>query len=493
MNENYATINKINVNDYILINSNDIGKVVKTLWNSNGFIVKLENDSSYIDKTITQYNLLDNITNNTTGYKLITMNDKIIKLNSNPEELKKFINLLNSSINYETEKKIKLVWNKLFNENSNINTNINTNVNYDINKINMYEIQQVGEDNYIQYIIKMISNLFIESNNIKWEEYFNVMNESFDVLGEESINDIIRPTLIQVLDKFDAIESKYYYNFKDTLMYKHLIYNDDLDMLSLGKELIKKIKNLLLEIQEPILLDGEMRLLETTNIFDFLSFRIVDGYIEIINIKNNENFRTITPEILPDLNELKEQYLKPIDYNFLIQLILNNETRNNQNLMNETLKILSQEYLICFQPKVEILLWTLIRLIICWYADIKLFNSIYKIKVLINLFRARGLKEFNKDYGIQPVILIVPKYGKKNATSVLSHLSYFFFPYKKLGWETSNPTWFENLDNLMYYTNGSIELKKYIKFTLGQHKQNQTNLTLNEIMKTNNDIEFRMN
>ena len=96
-----------------------------------------------------------------------------------------------------------------------------------------------------------------------------------------------------------------------------------------------------------------------------------------------------------------------------------------------------------------------------------LFSHIYnKIKILINLFRSRGDKEFNKDQGVLPIIQIIPNYGKKNALQVLSHLSYFFFPYKKLGSRNSNPTWFDSIDNLMYYTNGSLELKKYIKYLI---------------------------
>jgi hypothetical protein len=143
-------------------------------------------------------------------------------------------------------------------------------------------------------------------------------------------------------------------------------------------------------------------------------------------------------------------------------------------MIEEALKILSQEYIICFQPNIDILIWTISRLIISWYSDPKLCENIFKIKILINLFRARGIKEFNKDQGIQPVIMIIPTYGKKNAIKVLSHLSYFFFPYKKLGWEKSKPTWFDCLDNLMYYTNGSLELKKYVKFLIGSQSPSQT-------------------
>jgi hypothetical protein len=92
--------------------------------------------------------------------------------------------------------------------------------------------------------------------------------------------------------------------------------------------------------------------------------------------------------------------------------------------------------------------------------------------------------------------MIIPKYGKKIATKVLSHLSYFFFPYKKIGWESSNPTWFDKLDNLMYYTNGSFELKKYIKFLLST-QSNFNNPLSNDMTQINlpnydNKIEYQL-
>jgi len=38
------------------------------------------------------------------------------------------------------------------------------------------------------------------------------------------------------------------YDFKNTLMYKHLIYDDNIDTLSLGKELIGMIKTTLINL-----------------------------------------------------------------------------------------------------------------------------------------------------------------------------------------------------------------------------------------------------
>lgn len=492
--------NKLLVNDYILINNKHIGLVYKIIWNSNGYIVKLETDENYEDKTLKQYNLLGEI-KNVQGYMLVTPNDKITKIDLN--DIPRLIKLLGSDGITTIINKINLKYKNFIKElnlnsnlnsdlNSNLNTNLNTNLNYSNMKINdrkqeieynnifkpnkfdIYRTQAGQEDNYIKYIEKIISDLFISDTNIRWEENFYIGLgsisdiKSLNVLGEENINEIIKPILVSVLEKFNQIEPEQIYEFENTLMYKHLIYDENIDTISLGKELIILIKETLISIQKSIQFDDGEKLLSNTNLFDFLNFKIVGGYIEIVNINSTTDTRIITPELVPNLNELSFQYFKPIDYNILLPIVLENKTSSdiviNKSMIEEALKILSQEYILCFQPKVDLLLWTIARIILCWYTDPKLTNNIYKIKILINLFRSRGDKEFNKDHGVLPMIQIIPNYGKKNALQVLSHLSYFFFPYKKLGSKNSNPTWFDSIDNLMYYTNGSLELKKYIKY-----------------------------
>jgi hypothetical protein len=215
---------------------------------------------------------------------------------------------------------------------------------------------------------------------------------------------------------------------------------------------------------------------DKTNLFDFIKFKIVGDYVELTNIYNDEtNFRTITRKLISELNNYEDAYDKPIDYEKLFNMILENKTPEdiikNQDKIKEALKILSQEYFICLQPKVELLLWTICRLLICWYADANLYDRIYKVKILINLYRSRGLKEFNQDYDVLPIITIIPKYGKENAIKVGSNLGYYFFVYKKLVNEESQPTYFNKMDDLMYYTNGSLEIKKHLKLILKKKKE----------------------
>jgi hypothetical protein len=481
------------VNDCILINNKHIGIIHKIIWNSNGYIVKLESNDNYEDKTLKQYNLLGE-TKNIQGYMLVTPNDKIIKIDSN--NIQSLIELSSSNNMTSILNKINLKYKNYTKElNSNSNSNLNMvnleesdkkkEIEYDNifkpDKFEIYRKQAVQEDNYIKYIEKIISDLFISDTNFRWEENFYIGSgsgsgygsiddiKSINVLGEQNIDEI-KQVLVTVLEKFNQIEPEHIYEFDNTLMYKHLIYNENIDTISLGKELIGLIKDTLIDIQKSIQFDDGEKLLSYTNLFDFLNFKIIGGYIEIININSTTDIRIITPELVHDLNELSFQYYNPIDYNILLPIVLENKTPQNvminKSMIEEALKILSQEYILCFQPNCDILLWTIARIILCWYADPKLNSNIYKIKILINLFRSRGDKEFNKDHGVLPMIQIIPNYGKKNAIQVLSHLSYFFFPYKKLGSLNSNPTWFDSIDNLMYYTNGSLELKKYIKYLI---------------------------
>lgn len=500
--------NNFCVGDYVLINNKYIGEIYKIVWNSNGYIVRLENDLGYIDKTLKQYRLID--FDDISGYMLVSLNDTIVKIDETNINMlaNLFGNAIFGNIVNKMKKKNKLgkfiLNDYLENEKKQELEYINV---FKPEKFDIYNIQAGQEDDYIKYIEKMIFDLFASDIQVKWNENFYFGNStsiddvrSINVLGEDNINDVIKPSLIVGLEKFNEIDQEQYYDFKNTLMYKHLIYDDNIDTLSMGKELIGMIKDTLILLQKSIEFDDGEKLLSNTNLFDFINFKIVGGYIEITNNYADDNFRVITPELVPELNHLAFQYSKPIDYNILLPIVLENKTPDdvviNKSMIEEALKILSQEYIICFQPNVDVLLWTVARIIVSWYSDPKLYSNIYKIKILINLFRARGNKDFNKDQGVLPIIQILPKYGKKNAIQVLSHLSYFFFPYKKLGFEKSEPTWFDKIDNLMYYTNGSLELKKYIRYLLNTNEKFSNPLTTNmEQINTpyiDNNIQYSM-
>ena len=70
---------KFNIGDYVLVNNKHIGYIVKNVWNSNGYIIKLEDNDDYLDKTLSQYKLLN--IDNIYGYMLVTLNDLIVQIN----------------------------------------------------------------------------------------------------------------------------------------------------------------------------------------------------------------------------------------------------------------------------------------------------------------------------------------------------------------------------------------------------------------------------
>lgn len=503
---------QINVGDYVIIDKKYLGQIHMKLWNGNGFIVKLLNDPNYMDSMIFQYKLLGDLPSY--GFKVVTLSneiefvkpDNLLNLIEKILEDSSFILKINEKINrnFDIFKKKYIEVSQGLNEP--IGTQIIGKIVVTPEKLLNYKIEDMNEDNYIEYIIKMLNTLFLSEAKVTYEEN-NTSITGLDVkledeLGEDNINLVIKPAMVSVLEKYEPINLDQYYDYKNTLMYRHIILDEHVDTTSLGKQMIRNIRELLFKNQEKIdTPDG--KLIETTNLFGFIRFQIVGGYIELVNRYVPEDFRVVTPEVIPGLDFFSGMYGKPIDYGMLTTLVFQNKTPSdieiNKNMLKEAVKILSLEYLICFQPRVEFLLWTITRLVIAWFSDPYLYKNIYKIKILINLYRARGLKEFNRNIDVQPVIVIVPKYGKEVATKVMSHLSFYFFPYKRLGWTESKPTYYNKIDDLIYYTNGSSEIKKYIRFIRGKNTvgTEKTKLFTSDYTKVNignesNDIEYNM-
>ncbi len=504
---------QIELNNFIIIDNKHLGQVIKILWNGNGWIVKLIGEDGFKDSILSQYNLLKEIPKSSEnhGYMVVTKNNKIEKPNS--ENLSGLINLflLNNNTNLTNSINIKVrnnfnnfIQNKLFTNTTTTSNLTNTNSILPVNplKLQTYKIQDMNEDNYAKYILKMIKDIFIDDDKVLLIEenpaLSNVQTKSTDILSEENINKTIKPTIKKVLEEYNPVNLEYYYDFKDSLAYRHIILNQDDTILS-GSKLIEQIRNNLYQTQSKMMMDDGDKMLQEINLFDFIEFKIVDGYVEIINkFLPKDNFRVISEENCPDLEQLSEMYGENINYKKLVNLILENKTpqliQENQQIILEGIKILSLEYLICIQPKVEFLLWFINRIILAWYADPYLYENIYKIKILINLYRARGIKQFNQDTDVLPIITVVPRYGKTIARKVMSLLSFYLFPYKRYFLPNSNPTYFNKLDDMMYYTNGSLDLKKYIKFILGKKQDNIFNKDLTQV-KTNsftnkNDLQY---
>ncbi|QKF93804.1 hypothetical protein QKU48_gp0346 [Fadolivirus algeromassiliense] len=191
----------------------------------------------------------------------------------------------------------------------------------------------------------------------------------------------------------------------------------------------------------------------------------------------------ITEQNTPGLQYFKWQYGLPIDYDTLKYVLFQNKFQENlvkdKSQLEEAKRILGQEYLIAFQPEPLYVMWTVKRLIESWYADDILNNNIRKIKVLINLYRARN-NEHNRLHGILPVIVIYPKYGENSAELVIKSLLNHFWKQIPAGWKCSHPTYFVRLTNFLYYTNGAIDLKLYHRKVLENSNESLMNRTYRE-------------
>ena len=173
----------------------------------------------------------------------------------------------------------------------------------------------------------------------------------------------------------------------------------------------------------------------------------------------------ITPHLVPNLKIFNWQYNIPIDYRTLKHTLLQNIYQKNLDVdmseLREAENILSQEYIIVLQPEPKFLAWCLKRLLQCCIVDTKLSESIRKIKVLINTWRADKYFKFNRIYSVLPMISIYPKYGSKYAKRVLSQITYWYSLYKHIGWTQNSPTYCVKVNDLIYYTNGNLDLKFY--------------------------------
>jgi hypothetical protein len=201
-------------------------------------------------------------------------------------------------------------------------------------------------------------------------------------------------------------------------------------------------------------------------IFKDLKISIFNGYVHLAR-KGIKIDDIITKDLVPNLSYFSWQYGIPIDYDTLKYTLFQNNIQHQMSQNNvqqkEAEEIFSQEYIIALQPQPKYQIWILKRLIMAWYADELLQYNIRKIKVLINQWRARCDKNFNVNFGILPSIVVYPRYGKKSAKIVLTRISHYFLLYQNTGWNCSTPSYFIKVNELIWYTNGSIDLKLYFR------------------------------
>ena len=455
---------------YLIVNNKYVGKVISELWSNNCALLKLENYVDHVDMILKNNKELrgieQSIMDDNKGYLIATNNMKVEQIESG-ESIKKALNLM---------KDIKL--NELIRE---INTKFDGFMSKirvektDINKLVSNKIREFEENKENKHT-KIITDMMQRLSNSKQILYSTQYNggENMEDAAPDSVYEI-KEILLKNLVEESNFDVNYYCELNKSLAYRYPI-EDNKDTISYGKELIDIITDHLHTFNLNININGKMitkegedtNLFEQYSLFNFLKFEIVDGYVEITDIKKED--RVITEELIPNLMYLKEQqYEREIDYERLLSLLLSVNEYNiveNNDLVKEILKVMSQEYIIAMQPKINALIWTIIRLISCWYADNELRNKIHKIRILINTFRSRSDEQYNKINGVKPLISIYPEYGKKNAYNVLAYLSLYFFKFKEFGNGRDIPTFYKNIDNdsLLYYTNSSTDMKEYVKY-----------------------------
>jgi hypothetical protein len=482
---------------YLIIDNKYVGKVINELWNNNCVLIKLENYMDYIDvilkrnkdlKIIDQSILEDN-----KGYLIATNNMKVQIIN-NGESIKKAIELMKNNKLNDIQGKIHIEYNNFLSNIRTTTVNINTILQSKISAIDKKENKE------LDYITKLMKKI-INNEKIMYSAQYNI-GKNIDEADEESVENI-KKILIKNLIEQESFDMDYYSELDKSLSYKDLIDDKNIDNISFGTEIINIIIENLYNFSLKIKSDGkiitkngeDINLFEEYSIFNFLKFQIIGDYIEITDI-TKEN-RKITEELIPDLIYLKtQQYDKEINYEQLLSLLMSiNETNITQNndLIKEILKVLSQEYTIGLQPKINFLIWTIVRLIVCWYADDEMRKKIFKIKILINTFRSRSDKNYNIINGIEPLITVHPEYGKDNTYKILAYLNLYFFKYKNFGNRKDKPTFYKNIDedSLLYYINSSTDVKKYVKYM--KEKKISNKIFNDKINNTENNIEISIN
>lgn len=298
------------------------------------------------------------------------------------------------------------------------------------------------------------NNLFKEKTV---NELFFDAKERFHPLGEN-----IRKIIENKLRSNEVItdeEKKLIVN--ESIAIKNLIISKE-DEINEGRKIVSWIVENLINKQT-----------DNINIFGDIKVSIYNGYVHLARqgIKVDD---VITKELVPNLKYFKWQYNISIDYDTLKFLLFQNDFQHKLEQDNEQQKeaekIFSQEYIISLQPEPCYQLWTLKRLIMCWYANEKLQYHIRKIKIIINQWRCKSTESYNSKNGVLPSIVVYPRYGKDSAKLVLTILSDYFLLYQNLGWSCSNPSYFVKVNNLIYYSNGSIDLKLYFRKTMREYK-----------------------
>ena len=411
-----------------------VGIVHKYLWDTNACMILLHNNKNYIDPILENKNVIPvGMTKNglfallqVYGWRYVN-SDKFKKLfgtNSIDHQPVVQADLTNDEIyaNISVKQKEKCDTNDAFQDDSLLN---------DKGELQMDDLFKEND----------VNKLLFDTS------------EKFRPLGNK-----IRNILKTKLNNSESIpESDQKIIVNKNIAIKNIIDTKE-DEINEGQKIIKWVTDHLINKEtNGIKIFGDMKL------------SIFNGYVHFAR-KGIRVDDIITPKLIPDLAFFKWQYGIPIDYDTLKYLLFQNDFQRNitKNVseQKDAEKIFSQEYMISLQPEPKYQMWTFTRLVMAWYADDDLQYHIRKVKILINQWRSKSDEEFNKKYGALPSIVIYPRYGKDSARIVLSKISNYFLLYQNIGWKCSNPSYFVKVNDLIWYTNGSIDLKLYFRKSL---------------------------
>lgn len=444
-----------------------IGKVFQNIWNNTASVLLLMNNKDYIEETLRSNEIVSGkhggrglfLLLPSYNWQYVTSSglDKIVQLYGNLDSVKdvnvfvkegydKFINTTKQQSSYLPVKS------------SDVNTSIAS-----INHIGYYDDIDKTVDTKCknnEHNIKdsnLLSRNDIDADTLFQEKALNVIinnkNEERNLLDpvvKKLINDKLK--LFEIIDEE---ESKIIVN--ENISINNLM-KDIPDFTNEGDKIIKWVKeNFSSKVKKE---DG------ITSMFSDLKQSIYNGYVYFTRGGIDVDDK-VTSTLVPNLQHFTWQYNIPIDYNTLKYVLFQNKfqktIKQDNEQQKEAEKILSQEYIVALQPEPKYQLWCLKRLLMCWYSDEILDNNIRKIKIIINQWRCRNDQKYNTQNGILPSIVIYPKYGQASARLVISQLSYYFSLYKNVGWICSTPSYFIKANTLIYYTNGSLDLKLYFR------------------------------
>jgi hypothetical protein len=429
------------IDSKVIIKKNNkiyFGKVIANIENKTESIIKLENTNyrelSLANEALYNYGVGYMKFYKTNEWKYVTDQKPKIDINGVTEEFNDF------------KKKLK---------------------NKDIkDDIDLTKIIPDSQKKYISNLYKPL--LTSRKDNLFADKRFEIVisNEKYPF---QSLDSQLVDELQKSLKSFKEIkEDDYIRVINKSIAVDNLITNAQ-DEINEGTKIIDIIDNNLKSVKV-----GE----QTINLFSDLIMKIDSGYIYITR-KGIDLKSKVTRNLIPDLKYYTWQYNKPISYDTLKYVIFQNDFQKDivENLKQkqEAERILSLEYIIALQPKSKFQYWCLKRLLMIWYGDPEIEPIIKKIKILINHFRADPYQEYNKVNGVLPMITIHLDYGINNARKIISKLVYYFSlyldddsykRYQDIYWNNSHPTYFVKKNNLIYFSNGSIDLKLYIEESL---------------------------